>query len=77
MAPRDLLDDLLSRRHKAEETLSILHDEIRQIESEHRAKLRDNRWFDVYPLSRQGDTLARIGQIRVWANILSDQLRAK
>jgi len=69
----NLLDDFLSRRRKAEETLSILRQDIRQIESEHLARGRQG----AYSLSRQGDTLARITQLRDWAEILSDQLRAK
>jgi hypothetical protein len=77
MASHGVLDDFLSRRQMAEETLSNILDEIRQIESEHQEKLRANLSCAVYSLARQGDTLARICQLRDWANILSEQLRAK
>jgi hypothetical protein len=70
-----LLNEFLVGRRMAE-MLSVLRQNIRQLESEHFAKLRDNQGLDsTYSLSRQSDTLVRIGQLREWANVLSGQHR--
>jgi hypothetical protein len=74
----NLLDDFLSHRHVAEETLLVLRDTIGLNEIEHAAMLAGRPHSNgTYSLSRQGDALARICQLRNWASMLSDQLSGR